>query len=94
MAPEVYDGKTQLKSDVWSLGISLMELADAKNPYADCTSAMVMKRVFMEDPPSLSSSKWSSAFVSFVNRCLQFDVEKRASVNELLEVCFPSYPHE
>ena len=94
MAPEVYDGKTQLKSDVWSLGISLMELAEAKNPYADCTSAMVMKRVCMEDPPSLSSSKWSSAFVSFVNRCLQFDVEKRASVNELLEVCLPSYPHE
>ena len=94
MAPEVYDGKTQLKSDIWSLGISLMELAEAKNPYADCTSAMVMKRVCMEDPPSLSSSKWSSEFVGFVSRCLQFDVEKRASVNELLEVRFPSYHHE
>ena len=34
MAPEVYDGKTEWKSDVWSLGISLVELADGKNPYA------------------------------------------------------------
>ena len=34
MAPEVYDGQTEHKSDVWSLGISLLELADGKNPYA------------------------------------------------------------
>ena len=87
MAPEVYDGKTQLKSDVWSLGISLIELAEAKNPYEGYTSVMVMKSVCMNEPPSLSSSRWSSDFVSFLNACLQREVEKRASVNELLEVC-------
>ena len=33
MAPEAFNGKTEYKSDVWSLGISLIELADGKRPY-------------------------------------------------------------
>ena len=36
-APEVYEGSAQMKSDVWSLGISLLELADGKNPFAGCS---------------------------------------------------------
>ena len=41
MAPEVYDKQTERKSDVWSLGISLLELADRKNPYAECSDMQV-----------------------------------------------------
>ncbi len=33
MAPEVFEGKAELKSDVWSLGVSLFELAEDRNPY-------------------------------------------------------------
>ena len=33
MAPEVFEGKADLKSDVWSLGVSLFELAEDRNPY-------------------------------------------------------------
>ena len=33
MAPEVFKEKAELKSDVWSLGISLIELAEGGNPY-------------------------------------------------------------
>ncbi len=33
MAPEVFNEETTYKSDVWSLGISLIELADGKMPY-------------------------------------------------------------
>ena len=36
VAPEVFDGKPDVKSDVWSLGISLIEMAEGKNPYGDC----------------------------------------------------------
>ena len=32
-APEVFDGQREWKSDVWSLGIMLLELAEKKNPY-------------------------------------------------------------
>ena len=86
MAPEVYYDGAELKSDVWSLGITLIELAEGQNPYAGCTSAAVMKAILMSEPPSLSSSKWSAEFVDFVNKCLVKDVKERWSVQELMEV--------
>ena len=87
MAPEVFDGKTVMKSDVWSLGISLIEMAEGKNPYQSCESnAQITKAVCFNDPPSLTSSIWSGAFVGFVKRCLVKDVNERASVKELMEV--------
>ena len=86
MAPEVYDGCTVLKSDVWALGISAIEMAEGKNPFDGCTSAMVMNRVMNKEPPTLSSSKWSAEFVDFVRKCLVKDVAKRSSVSELIEV--------
>ena len=45
-----------------------------------------MKRVCDDKPPSLSSSGWSSDLVDFVSGCLVKDVEKRASVDELMKV--------
>ena len=47
-----------------------------------------MRIVCDGDPPSLSSSRWSAAFVDFVKQCLVKDVKKRASVEELMEVSF------
>ena len=87
MAPEVFDGKTQLKSDIWSLGISLIEMAEGTHPYAKCTSfAEVTKAVCFNDPPSLSSSTWSSDFVEFISKCLVKDVNERWSVIQLMDV--------
>ena len=85
-APEVFEDETGLKSDVWSLGISMIELAEGKNPYAGCTAEVVKKRVQEEKSPALSSSKWSVELVDFVNRCLKKEVRERASVNELMSV--------
>ena len=81
-APEVFEGKMDFKSDVWSLGIVLIEAAEGKNPYADCTA----RAMLTADPPSLSSSEWPPEFVSFVKRCLEKDANRRASVVELLTV--------
>lgn len=86
MAPEVYDKRTELKSDVWSLGITLIELAEGQNPYAECTALRVMRLVCDGQPPSLSSSKWSAAFVDFVNKCLVKDMKERWGVKQLMEV--------
>ena len=87
MAPEVFNGKTVMKSDVWSLGISLVEMAEGKNPYQSYTEmASIMGAVCNNNPPSLTSSVWSGAFVGFVKRCLVKNVNERASVKELIEV--------
>ena len=82
----MYDGGTCLKSDVWSLGISIIEMAENKNPYADCFSYQVMKKVCFEEPPSLTSPGWSSDMVDFVKKCLVKNVNERASVDELKKV--------
>ena len=85
MGPEVYGEGAELKSDVWALGMSVIEMAESKNPFARCTSAQVMNRVMNMPPPSLSSSGWSSDLVDFVKKCLVKDVKKRASVEALLK---------
>ena len=85
-APEWSRGIACLKSDVWSLGMSVIEMAEGKHPLASCTSFQVMKKVCDGEPPSLSSSEWSSDLVEFVKRCLVKDVNRRSSVEELLRV--------
>ena len=86
LAPEVYRDKMYMKSDVWSLGISVIEMAEGKHPFADCTSAQVMIRVLNTPSPSLTSSGWSGDLVDFVKQCLMKDVNERSSVEELLKV--------
>ena len=86
MAPEVYEERTELKSDVWSLGISLMELAEGKNPYDGKNPFMIMKEVCAGSPPTLSSSQWSTDFVGFVKQCLVPEASQRPSVERLLAV--------
>ena len=85
MAPEVYEEEACLKSDVWALGISIIEMAENKNPYVGMTSAKVMNQVLSKPSPSLTSSGWSSDLVDFVKQCLVKDVKKRAPVEELLK---------
>ena len=85
-APEAFDGKREPKSDVWSLGVLLYELAEGKNPYRLYTALQVMRLVCDGQPPALSSSKWSAEFVDFVNKCLVRDVKERWSVEQLMEV--------
>ena len=60
MAPEVREGKAELKSDVWSLGISLVEMAEGKSALDGC--------IMNDALPSLSSSNHPPAFVDFVSK--------------------------
>ena len=82
----MYNEGAELKSDVWALGMSVIEMAENKNPFADCNSYQVMNRVMNMPPPSLSGSGWSSDLVDFVKKCLVKDVKNRASVEVLLKV--------
>ena len=87
MAPEVFEGRRGKKSDVWSLGITLIEMATGENPFADCNSEEEMKnRVWNSIPPRLPEERWSFQFVGFVANCLLQDADERASASELLNV--------
>ena len=77
MAPEVLEGEGEGdKSDVWSLGMTLLELAERKHPYKDLSRSEVVEKLMKEPPPSLSSSRWSPEFVDFVSKCLVKEVKE------------------
>lgn len=76
MAPEVilamdegqYDGKV----DVWSLGITCIELAERKPPYFNMNAMSALYHIAQNEPPSLSTvSEWSNEFRHFVDSCLR-----------------------
>ena len=87
MAPEVFEGRRGKKSDVWSLGITLIEMAEGKNPFADYNSEEEVKdRVCNRMPPRLPTERWSYCFEDFVKKCLLKNVKRRSSTASLMNV--------
>ena len=76
IAPEVVANTPCLKSDVWSLGMSVMKMTEGWDPFATNTNEM----------DGRNHSKWSYELADFVSRCLLMDVNARASVRDLLNV--------
>ena len=85
-APEVFKDGAELKSDVWSLGMTMIEMVGGRNPCVGLTSTEFKNELLNKRPPSFSSSGWSDDLVDFVNACLVKDVNERASVEALLKV--------
>ena len=85
-APEVFKDGAELKSDVWSLGMTMIEMVGGRNPYVGLTSTEFKNELLNKRPPSLTPSGWSNDLVDFVKKCLVKDVNERASVEELLKV--------
>jgi serine/threonine protein kinase len=88
MSPEVimqtqYDGK----ADIWSLGITAIEMAELVPPHNTVHPMRVLFLVPKEDPPRLqdrSHARWTSNFHSFIEKCLVKDPKRRPSALELL----------
>ncbi|XP_050440995.1 dual specificity mitogen-activated protein kinase kinase 4-like isoform X1 [Adelges cooleyi] len=93
MAPERIDpvrgrGGYDVRSDVWSLGITLVEVATGRFPYPRWSSVFEqLCQVVQGDPPRLhsSSNNFSPHFINFVNTCLIKEENQRPKYNKLLE---------
>ncbi|TIC12001.1 Pkinase-domain-containing protein [Wallemia mellicola] len=98
MAPERMDAKGQgyrVNSDVWSLGLTLLEVALNRYPYQEVNEEPVgpielINMITLSKPPELSDEpeiglKWSSGIKGFIKKCLDRDPSTRPSPSELLQ---------
>lgn len=90
MAPEIIEGAYHDgKSDIWSLGIFALELAEKDPPYIHQEKYVAMENIANGPPPFLSKpSKWSKYFCDFVKKCLTKIPDQRSSAEELLRHTF------
>ena len=86
MAPEVIThDQYGPRADIWSLGISTLEMCNGEPPHATEDPVRVLLLIPKYDPPRLTDSRWSEPFREFVSLCLQKDVVARPSASQLLE---------
>ncbi|KAH9388709.1 hypothetical protein TYRP_008053 [Tyrophagus putrescentiae] len=87
MAPEViqeigYD----CLADIWSLGITALEMAEGKPPYGDIHPMRAIFMIPTKPPPSFREpDRWSPEFIDFVQKCLVKNPEQRATSTDLLQ---------
>uniref|UniRef100_A0A671X9R3 non-specific serine/threonine protein kinase n=1 Tax=Sparus aurata TaxID=8175 RepID=A0A671X9R3_SPAAU len=92
MAPEVVmcetmkDAPYDYKADIWSLGITLIELAQIEPPHHELNPMRVLLKIAKSDPPSLEQPhKWSQDFKDFLRKALDKNPETRPTAMQLLE---------
>ncbi|XP_059183414.1 myosin-IIIa [Centropristis striata] len=95
MAPEVIACEQQLDStydarcDVWSLGITAIELGDGDPPLSELHPMRALFKIPRNPPPTLHQPElWSDDFNDFICKCLIKDFELRPNVLDLLQHVF------
>ncbi|XP_016390186.1 STE20-like serine/threonine-protein kinase isoform X2 [Sinocyclocheilus rhinocerous] len=97
MAPEVVmcetskDRPYDYKADIWSLGVTLIELAQIEPPNHEMNPMRVLLKIAKSEPPTLATpSRWSPEFSDFLRKALDKHVDNRWSSLQLLQHPFVS----
>lgn len=92
MAPEVMvcetfkDQPYDCISDIWSFGITLIEMAQGEPPHSEVSVVRVIMKVQKSEPPTLlQPSLWSPAFSDILRRCLVKNPNNRSSAAQIFE---------
>ncbi|XP_041034811.1 misshapen-like kinase 1 isoform X2 [Carcharodon carcharias] len=94
MAPEVIacdenpDATYDYRSDIWSLGITAIEMAEGAPPLCDMHPMRALFLIPRNPPPRLKSKKWSRRFIEFIENCLIKNYTQRPSTDQLLKHSF------
>ncbi|KAF3837955.1 hypothetical protein F7725_009723 [Dissostichus mawsoni] len=94
MAPEVIacdenpDAAYDYRSDLWSLGITALEMAEGAPPLCDMHPMRALFLIPRNPPPKLKSKKWSKRFLSFTDSCLVKNHLQRPNTDTLLRHAF------
>ncbi|XP_063702454.1 serine/threonine-protein kinase mig-15 isoform X7 [Culicoides brevitarsis] len=94
MAPEVIacdenpDATYDNRSDLWSLGITALEMAESQPPLCDLHPMRALFLIPRNPPPRLKSKKWSKKFHGFIDTVLVKDYHQRPYTEQLLKAPF------
>lgn len=92
MAPEVIlamdEGQYEGTADIWSLGITCIELAERKPPLFNMNAMSALYHIAQNDPPTLAGGEWSDEFRKFVDSCLSKSPCDRPSATLLMKDSF------
>ncbi|XP_044314163.1 serine/threonine-protein kinase mig-15 isoform X6 [Drosophila rhopaloa] len=94
MAPEVIacdenpDATYDNRSDLWSLGITALEMAESQPPLCDLHPMRALFLIPRNSPPRLKSKKWSKKFHGFIDTVLVKDYHQRPYTENLLKHAF------
>ncbi|KAI3634932.1 hypothetical protein MIR68_007313 [Amoeboaphelidium protococcarum] len=89
MAPEVIKRSAyNFKADIWSLGITVYEMAEQVPPYADVDPMKALFLIPRNPPAQLEGDQHSKPLKEFVSACLNDDPELRPTADDLLKLKF------
>ncbi|KAF6198567.1 hypothetical protein GE061_008315 [Apolygus lucorum] len=95
LAPEIIEDPTHTytnKADIWSFGITAIEMATGHPPYHRHPTMKVLMLILLQDRPALETvsevrdqyKKYGKHFRSLIQNCLQKDVKTRPTATDLL----------